>query len=74
MLNPQRQAGSIEVGKSADFIGLDRDILALGDAGHPEEIAGKHVLETWFQGKKSTRRQRRRVDGLRPRLSSRCLL
>lgn len=52
MLNLQQQAGSLEVGKSADFIVLDRDILALADGGHPEEIAGTRVLETWFQGKK----------------------
>jgi hypothetical protein len=49
MLNLQQQAGSIEVGKCADFIVLDRDILALGDGGRPEKIAGRF-----------TRRQRRR--------------
>lgn len=53
MLNLQQQVGSIEVGKSADFIVLDQDILALGDGGHPEKIADTRVLETWFQGKKS---------------------
>ena len=52
LLNLQRQAGSIEVGKSADFIVLDRDILALADSGHPEEIADTRVLDTWFEGKK----------------------
>jgi len=52
MLNLQAQAGSIEVGKSADFIVVDQDILALADNGHPEQIATTHVLATWFQGKK----------------------
>jgi predicted amidohydrolase YtcJ len=52
MLNLEREAGSIEVGKSADFVVLDRDILALADAGHPEEVADTHVLGTWFRGKK----------------------
>jgi hypothetical protein len=52
MLNLQSQAGSIEVGKSADFIVVDQDILALADNGHPEQIATTHVLTTWFQGKK----------------------
>ena len=52
MLNLQKDAGSIEVGKSADFILLDRDILALADAGQPQQIADTHVLGTWFRGKK----------------------
>jgi predicted amidohydrolase YtcJ len=46
-----QDAGSIEVGKSADFIVVDRDILALADSGHPEGIADTRVLSTWFQGK-----------------------
>jgi hypothetical protein len=52
MLNLQSQAGSIEVGKSADFIVVDQDILALADNGHPDQIATTHVVTTWFQGKK----------------------
>lgn len=47
-----QEAGSLEVGKSADFIELDRDILALADGGHPEAIADTRVLGTWFQGKR----------------------
>ncbi len=42
--------GSLEVGKSADFILLDQDILALADQGHPEAIARTRVLGTWFRG------------------------
>jgi predicted amidohydrolase YtcJ len=45
-------AGSLEVGKSADFIVLDRDILALADAGHAADVAGTKVLETWFRGER----------------------
>ncbi len=52
MLNRDKEAGSIEVGKSADFIVLDRDILALADDGHTESVADTRVLGTWFQGKK----------------------
>jgi predicted amidohydrolase YtcJ len=44
--------GSLEVGKSADFILLDQDILALADAGHAEKIGATKVLETWFKGRK----------------------
>jgi len=44
-------AGSIEAGKSADFIVLDRNILALADGGQADEVAKTRVLETWFMGK-----------------------
>lgn len=43
--------GSIEVGKSADFIVLDRDLFALVKAGTPEQIADTQVERTVFQGK-----------------------
>ena len=46
------QAGSLETGKSADFIVLDRDILALGDQGKTAAIEGTRVLETWFMGRR----------------------
>jgi predicted amidohydrolase YtcJ len=44
------EIGSLETGKSADFILVDQDILALGDGGHPEKIGDTKVLETWFMG------------------------
>src|SRR5262249_10231162 len=46
------EIGSVEVGKSADFIILDQDILALADQGHPEKIGDSRVLETWFMARK----------------------
>ena len=52
MLSRDQDTGSIEVGKSADFILVDRDILALADSGHAQDVAKTHVLATWFQGKK----------------------
>jgi predicted amidohydrolase YtcJ len=52
MLGRDGDTGSLEVGKSADFIVVDRDILSLADGGHPERIADTRVLGTWFQGKR----------------------
>ena len=52
MLYLKDVAGSLEVGKSGDFIVLDRDILALADNGHAAEVADTKVLATWFRGNK----------------------
>jgi predicted amidohydrolase YtcJ len=52
MLKLDGVAGSIEVGKSADFIEVDQDILALADANRAADIANTHVLGTWFQGRR----------------------
>ena len=51
-LNRSREIGSLEVGKSADFIMVDQDILELAHSGHPEKIGDTKVLATWFMGKK----------------------
>jgi predicted amidohydrolase YtcJ len=45
------QFASLEVGKSADFVILDRDILALADRGDPESIEKTAVIETYFLGR-----------------------
>jgi len=50
-LGIERDAGSIEVGKSGDFIVLDQDILKLADEGRADDIRKTAVLETWFMGK-----------------------
>jgi predicted amidohydrolase YtcJ len=52
MLYLRDVAGSLEVGKSADFIVLDRDILALADSGRAADVADTKVLATWFRGEK----------------------
>jgi predicted amidohydrolase YtcJ len=51
-LKRDKVAGSIESGKSADFIVLDRDILSLADGGKAAEVAKTQVLETFFMGSK----------------------
>ena len=51
-LNRDDVAGSLEVGKSADFIVVDRDILRLADTGRAEGILRTQVLQTWFQGRR----------------------
>ena len=45
-------AGSLEPGKKADFIILDRDIFDLAENGNAADISETKVLETWFAGKK----------------------
>jgi predicted amidohydrolase YtcJ len=52
MLGRDKDTGSLEVGKSADFIVVDRDIPTLGSGAHAQDIAGTRVLATWFQGKR----------------------
>lgn len=52
MLGREREIGSLEVGKSADFIVLDQDVLALAEQGAADHIADTHVLETWFMGRR----------------------
>jgi len=43
-------AGSLEPGKKADFIILDRDIFELAESGASADISETKVLETWFNG------------------------
>jgi predicted amidohydrolase YtcJ len=50
-LGREQEAGSIEVGKSGDFIVLNQNILELADAARPDDIRNTDVLETWFMGK-----------------------
>ncbi len=45
-------AGSLEAGKSADFVIIDRDIFALGDRADFGSIEQTRVVETWFGGKR----------------------
>jgi predicted amidohydrolase YtcJ len=51
-LGREREAGSLEVGKSADFVLLDRDLFALAKEQRYEELAATRVLATWFEGRR----------------------
>ena len=46
------EMGSLEAGKSADFILLDQDILALAGSGDADRIGKTRVLGTWFKGRR----------------------
>jgi predicted amidohydrolase YtcJ len=43
----EQQVGSLKVGKQADMIVLDRDVLSV----EPEALRDTQVLQTWFAGK-----------------------
>jgi predicted amidohydrolase YtcJ len=43
--------GSIEVGKKADLIAIDRNLIELAEAGHANEIGNTRVTLTIFNGK-----------------------
>jgi predicted amidohydrolase YtcJ len=47
-----KEMGSLEVGKSADFVIVDRNILELADHGDPESIEKTKVIETYFMGRR----------------------
>ncbi len=52
MLGWDTEAGSLQAGKSADFVIIDRDILQLEAQHQMSKIEATRVLETWFCGKK----------------------
>ncbi|MDG0968332.1 MAG: amidohydrolase family protein [Porticoccaceae bacterium] len=52
MLNQAEITGSLELGKKADFVILDQNLLTLEAEGRSDEISDTQILSTWFNGKK----------------------
>jgi predicted amidohydrolase YtcJ len=46
-----KRVGTIEAGKLADLIAIDRNIVELAEAGEPQEIGGTRVTMTIFNGR-----------------------
>lgn len=51
LMHQDRITGSLEVGKKADLIILDQNIIELANSGKADKISETQVLETWFDGK-----------------------
>ena len=50
-LGLEKERGSIEVGKYADFVVLDKDVLELEAQNKRNDIFQVNVTSTWFEGK-----------------------
>jgi cytosine/adenosine deaminase-related metal-dependent hydrolase len=57
-LGREKEAGSIEVGKSGDFIVLNQDILKLADGGHAECYSQYRRARDMVHGQASLCQQR----------------
>jgi|TARA_B110000444_G_scaffold91756_1_gene86700 predicted amidohydrolase YtcJ len=51
MLEQDNITGSLEVGKKADFVILDQDLLTLEAGGNSHRISDTKILSTWFDGR-----------------------
>ena len=57
MMQQDKLTGSIELGKKADFIILNQNLLALKKDNKMDEISETEVLSTWFDGEEIYRKQ-----------------
>jgi predicted amidohydrolase YtcJ len=64
LMHQEDLTGSLEAGKKADFIILDRDIVALANGGQADALSDTAVIETWFDGRRVYRHQPR--SGIQP--------
>jgi hypothetical protein len=62
LMHQQDITGSLEPGKKADFIILDRDIIALANEGRADKISDTQVLETWFDGQPVYRQGEKKME------------
>jgi predicted amidohydrolase YtcJ len=51
MFGHDKITGSLELGKAADLVVIDRNLLALAETGRAGDIAGTQVLLTLFEGR-----------------------
>ena len=52
MLGQSTLTGSLEIGKKADFVIIDQDLLQLEATNNSHKISDTKILATWFDGKK----------------------
>lgn len=51
-LGIEKDHGSIEIGKYADFVVLDQDLFELEKQNKPQDIFKTNIESTWFEGRK----------------------
>ena len=51
MLGQSTLTGSLEIGKKADFVIIDQDLLQLEATDNSHKISDTKILATWFDGK-----------------------
>ncbi|MED5310569.1 MAG: amidohydrolase family protein, partial [Pseudomonadota bacterium] len=57
MLQQDKLTGSIEIGKKADFIILNQNLLDLENDNKLDDISETEVLSTWFDGEEIYQKQ-----------------
>ena len=58
------ELGSIEAGRIADLVALDRNPVKLAETGQVEQIAGTRADLTWFEGRLAYERDPNQPRGM----------